>query len=168
VLGEIDADGSHQPEALPDLLAALDGADLVIGSRYVPGGAVRNWPWSRRLLSRAGNLYIRLLLAMPVRDATAGYRLFRRSALERIALDTVSSAGYVFQADLVFRTRQAELRVREVPIEFVERTRGSSKMTRAIALESLLRITQWGLRERVRRWRRSPETTGRGGSLSRT
>jgi dolichol-phosphate mannosyltransferase len=168
VLGEIDADGSHQPEALPDLLAALDGADLVIGSRYVPGGAVRNWPWSRRLLSRAGNLYIRLLLAMPVRDATAGYRLFRRSALERIALDTVSSAGYVFQADLVFRTRRAGLRVREVPIEFVERTRGSSKMTRAIALESLLRITQWGLRERVRRWRRSPETTGRGGSLSRT
>ena len=153
VIGEIDADGSHQPEQLPRLLAALEDADLVIGSRWVPGGSVTNWSVARELLSRGGNLYTRLLLGIHVRDATAGYRLFRRTTLEKIDLDDVSSYGYVFQADLAFRTLRAGLRVVEVPIEFVERVRGDSKMTRDVATESLRRITRWGLSERRRQLR---------------
>ena len=153
VIGEIDADGSHQPEQLPRLLAALEDADLVIGSRWVPGGSVTNWAFTRELLSRGGNLYTRLLLGIHVRDATAGYRLFRRTTLEKIDLDDVSSYGYVFQADLAFRTLRAGLRVVEVPIEFVERVRGDSKMTRDVATESLRRITRWGLSERRRQLR---------------
>ncbi len=153
VIGEIDADGSHQPEQLPRLLAALEDADLVIGSRWVPGGSVTNWAFTRELLSRGGNLYTRLLLGIHVRDATAGYRLFRRTTLEKIDLDDVSSYGYVFQADLAFRTLRAGLRVVEVPIEFVERVRGDSKMTRQVATESLRRITRWGLAERRRQLR---------------
>jgi dolichol-phosphate mannosyltransferase len=149
VIGEMDADGSHQPEQLPDLLAALSEADLVIGSRWVPGGSVVNWPLSRRVLSVGGNLYARLLLGIPVRDVTAGYRLFRRTTLERIDLASVESAGYIFQTDLAFRTLQAGLRVVEVPIEFVERVRGDSKMSRDVAVESLRRITSWGLRQRA-------------------
>ena len=153
LIGEIDADGSHQPEQLPRLLAAIEDADLVIGSRCVPGGSVTNWAFTRELLSRGGNLYTRLLLGIHVRDATAGYRLFRRTTLEKIDLDDVSSYGYVFQADLAFRTLRAGLRVVEVPIEFVERVRGDSKMTRAVATESLRRITRWGLLERRRQLR---------------
>ena len=148
VVGEMDADGSHQPEQLHLLLDALQDADLVIGSRWVPGGSVVNWPRSRELLSRGGNLYVRMLLGMPVRDATAGYRVFRRTALEAIDLRSVRSAGYVFQTDLAYRVLSAGLRVREVPIEFVERVRGDSKMSRDVATESLRRITAWGLRER--------------------
>ena len=147
-IGEMDADGSHQPEQLQRLLVGLRDADLVIGSRWVPGGSVVNWPWQRELLSRGGNLYVRVLLGIGVRDATAGYRLFRRSTLERIRLDEVRSTGYVFQTDLVTRTLQAGLTVREVPIEFVERVRGESKMSGQVALESLKRITWWGLRQR--------------------
>lgn len=159
VIGEMDADGSHQPEQLDRLLAAVaDGADLVIGSRWVPGGSVVNWPRRREVLSRGGNLYVRLLLGVSVRDATAGFRLFRRTTLEKIDLDAVQSTGYVFQTDLVARTLAAGLVVTEVPIEFVERVRGDSKMSGAVAAESLRRITAWGLRERreqVRRaWRR--------------
>ncbi|SDR99957.1 dolichol-phosphate mannosyltransferase [Nocardioides scoriae] len=153
VVGEMDADGSHQPEQLERLLAALVDADLVIGSRWVPGGSIVNWPKHRELLSRGGNLYTRLLLGMPVRDATAGYRLFRRATLERIHLEEIASLGYVFQADLAFRTVRAGLRVREVPIEFVERERGESKMSGAVATESLRRITRWGLGERSRQLR---------------
>jgi dolichol-phosphate mannosyltransferase len=148
VIGEMDADGSHQPEQLHLLLDALRDADLVIGSRWVPGGSVVNWPFRRELLSRGGNLYVRLLLGVPVRDATAGFRVFRRSALESIDLDSVQSTGYVFQTDLVVRCLRQGLRVREVPIEFVERVRGDSKMTGRVAAESLQRITAWGLRER--------------------
>ncbi len=148
VIGEMDADGSHQPEELHRLFAALADADLVIGSRWIAGGSVVNWPMSRRLLSRGGNLYVRALLGIEVRDSTAGYRLFRRSTLEKIDLGSVASTGYVFQADLAWRTIQAGLRVVEVPIEFVERERGESKMSPDIALESLKRITSWGLRER--------------------
>jgi dolichol-phosphate mannosyltransferase len=148
VIGEMDADGSHQPEQLQRLLTGLLDSDLVIGSRWVPGGSVVNWPWERELLSRGGNLYVRTLLGIGVRDATAGYRLFRRSTLEKIRLDEVRSTGYVFQTDLVARTLRAGLTVREVPIEFVERVRGESKMSGQVALESLKRITQWGLRER--------------------
>jgi dolichol-phosphate mannosyltransferase len=148
VLVEHDADGSHQPEQLYRLRSALLDADLVIGSRWVPGGSVVNWPWKRELLSRGGNLYVRLLLGVRVADATAGFRLFRRSTLEKIRLEEVRSTGYVFQTDLVTRTLRAGLTVREVPIEFVERVRGESKMTGRVALESLRRITWWGLKER--------------------
>ncbi|MFC7494189.1 MULTISPECIES: polyprenol monophosphomannose synthase [unclassified Nocardioides] len=154
VIGEMDADGSHQPEQLDRLLDALGDADLVIGSRWVPGGAVVNWPLRRELLSRGGNLYVRLLLGVPVHDATAGYRLFRRTTLEKIDLASVESTGYVFQTDMVARTLQAGLTVREVPIEFVERVRGDSKMSGAVASESLRRITVWGLRERAAQVRR--------------
>jgi dolichol-phosphate mannosyltransferase len=153
VIGEMDADGSHQPEQLPDLLAALEEADLVIGSRWVRGGTVVNWPLSRKVLSVGGNLYARLLLGIAVRDVTAGYRLFRRTTLERIDLQSVESAGYIFQTDLAFRTLRAGLRVVEVPIEFVERERGNSKMSRDVAVESLRRITAWGVRERLRQLR---------------
>ena len=148
VVGEMDADGSHQPEQLHRLLDALAEADVVIGSRWVPGGSVVNWPVRRELLSRGGNRYVRLLLGISVRDATAGYRLFRRTALETIDLSQVRSTGYVFQTDLVWRALHHGLVVREVPIEFVERVLGDSKMSGAVAGESLVRITAWGLRER--------------------
>jgi dolichol-phosphate mannosyltransferase len=155
VIGEMDADGSHQPEQLRRLLEALVDADLVIGSRYVPGGSVVNWPMRREALSRGGNLYVRVLLGIAIRDATAGYRVFRRSALEKIDLGSVESAGYVFQTDLVTRCLRAGLTVREVPIEFIERVRGDSKMSGAVASESLRRITRWGLRERRDQVRRA-------------
>ncbi|MGZ4476145.1 MAG: polyprenol monophosphomannose synthase [Nocardioides sp.] len=148
VIGEMDADGSHQPEQLHRLLEALRSADLVIGSRYVRGGSVVNWPLSRQALSRGGNLYVRMLLGLSIRDATAGFRVFRRETLEKIELASVESAGYVFQTDLATRTVRAGLVVKEVPIEFVERVRGASKMSGAVASESLKRVTRWGLQER--------------------
>lgn len=151
VIGEMDADGSHQPEELPRLIQALADADMVIGSRWVAGGSVVNWPWRRRALSVAGNWYARTILGVDVRDITAGYRLFRRETLERIALHEVESAGYCFQADLAFRALKADMTIIEVPIRFVERVRGASKMNTAIAVESLILITKWGLRERYRR-----------------
>jgi dolichol-phosphate mannosyltransferase len=149
VIVEMDADGSHQPEELPQLLAALGDADLVIGSRWIPGGSIVNWSRGREALSRGGNLYVRALLGIDVHDATSGFRVFRRPALEKIDLRTVRSAGYVFQTDLVARTLDAGLSVREVPIEFVERVRGTSKMSARVAIESLRRITGWGLRQRL-------------------
>jgi dolichol-phosphate mannosyltransferase len=153
VVGEMDADGSHQPEQLPRLLDALADADLVIGSRWVRGGSVVNWPLARKALSVGGNIYARMALGIPVRDVTAGYRVFRRSTLEAIDLGSVVSSGYCFQADLAWRTSQAGMRIVEVPIEFVERERGQSKMDRAVATESLRRITGWGLAERRRQAR---------------
>ena len=168
VIGEMDADGSHQPEQLGALLTSLLDADLVIGARWVPGGSVVNWPRWREALSRGGNLYVRLLLGIPVRDATAGFRLYRRTTLEKIDLSSVRSTGYVFQTDLVVRTLAAGLTVREVPIEFVERVRGDSKMSGAVAVESMRLITRWGLRERaeqargrVRRVWQARESAGR-------
>jgi dolichol-phosphate mannosyltransferase len=155
VVGEMDADGSHQPEQLHRLLEALLDADLVIGSRWIPGGSVVNWPLRREALSRGGNLYVRVLLGISIKDATAGFRVFRRSALEKIDLASVQSTGYVFQTDLVTRCLRAGLAVREVPIEFVERVRGDSKMSGAVAIESLRRITRWGLRERREQVRRA-------------
>ena len=153
-LVEMDADGSHQPEELPRLLAALAGADLVLGSRYVPGGAVLNWPRSRELLSRAGNTYARLMLGLGLQDATGGYRVFRASTLRRIGLDDVDSQGYCFQVDLARRTIGAGLTVTEVPITFEERQRGASKMSRKIVLEALWRVTGWGIAARLRPARR--------------
>ncbi len=168
VIGELDADGSHQPEQMGRLLDVLGDADLVIGSRWVPGGTVVDWPWQRKALSRGGNLYVRLLLGISVRDATAGYRLFRRTTLEKIELDSVRSSGYVFQTDLAYRVVRAGLTVREVPIDFIERVRGDSKMSADVARESLMLITLWGLHERVRRVRRSlGRSLGRAESRAR-
>lgn len=157
VFVEMDADGSHQPEQLPRLLAALRRSDLVIGSRWVAGGAVHNWPRSRMLLSRGGNTYARLVLGIPVRDSTAGFRAFRRTTLEKIGLDDVESQGYCFQVDLAWRTLQRGLTVTEVPITFVEREVGTSKMSRTIVAEALWRVTAWGLSARLRRQRRTME-----------
>jgi dolichol-phosphate mannosyltransferase len=150
VLVEMDADGSHQPEQLPDLLAALADADLVLGSRWVRGGSVVNWPRSRELLSRGGNTYVRLALGLGLRDATGGFRAFRRETLDKLDLDAVASQGYCFQVDLARRAVSQELRVVEVPIEFVEREHGVSKMSGAIVREALWRVTVWGLARPLR------------------
>jgi dolichol-phosphate mannosyltransferase len=149
VVVEMDADGSHPPEQLPRLLTALQQADLVLGSRYVPGGAVVNWPPSRELLSRGGNLYTRMLLGLGLRDATGGYRAYRRSVLEAIDYGRVASQGYCFQVDLARRVVRAGYRAVEVPITFVERERGESKMTGAIVREALLRTSRWGVEYRA-------------------
>jgi len=159
-LVEIDADGSHPPEVLPSMLAAAADADLVIGSRWVPGGKVVNWPWQRELLSRGANLYTRALLGMPVGDATAGYRVYRASALRTIGLEDIASQGYCFQVDLTWQTIQAGLKVIEVPITFVERQIGASKMSRDIMLESLTKISGWGLEYR---WHQVRGLTSRRG-----
>ena len=153
VLVEMDADGSHQPEELPRLLAALEGADLVLGSRYVPGGRVVNWPRHRETLSRGGNVYARLALGVPLRDATGGYRAFRADALRRLDLDDVASQGYCFQVDLVWRAVQSGLRVVEVPITFIERVEGTSKMSSAIVFEALVKVTGWGVAKQFGRLR---------------
>jgi dolichol-phosphate mannosyltransferase len=154
-LVEMDADGSHQPVDLGSLLdASRDGADLVLGSRWVPGGRVVNWPWYRRLISRAGTRYAQIMLGLDVKDATGGYRVFRRHALERLRLDDVASQGYCFQIDMVRRTVAAGMTIVEVPITFVERTQGESKMSGAIVREALWRVTLWGLARRLRRLRR--------------
>lgn len=149
VLVEHDADGSHQPEQLPRLLDALHDADLVLGSRYVRGGEVQNWPLSREILSRGGNIYTRLALGIPLQDATGGYRAFRRETLEGIGLDEVASAGYCFQVDLAWRAIKAGFKVVEVPITFVERERGQSKMSQSIVIEAMARVGRWGLAYRA-------------------
>ena len=146
---EMDADGSHQPEQLPDLLAALTDADVVLGSRWVPGGKVSNWPKSREVLSRGANAYARVALGIPLRDATGGYRVYRAEVLRSFDLTTVRSQGYCFQVDLALRSWQHGYRVVEVPISFVERALGASKMNRGIVLEALWRVTVWGVRARL-------------------
>jgi dolichol-phosphate mannosyltransferase len=148
VVVEMDADGSHAPEQLPRLLAALENADLVLGSRYVPGGEVVNWPRSREVLSRGGNLYTRIMLRLPLKDATGGYRAYRRAVLDALPLGKISSQGYCFQVDLAWQTWRRGYRVVEVPITYVERERGESKMSRKIVAEALWRVTVWGLRSR--------------------
>jgi glycosyltransferase involved in cell wall biosynthesis len=160
---EMDADGSHAPEQLPSLLAALERADLVLGSRWVPGGSVVDWPRRRSLLSRGGNAYTRVMLGLPVRDATGGYRAYRRVVLETLELGGVASQGYCFQVDLVWRAWQAGFTVTEVPIRFVERAAGVSKMNRSIVTEALWRVTVWGVlrrtRDRPRRRARASRST---------
>lgn len=150
---EMDADGSHQPEQLPALLAAIADADVVIGSRWVRGGAVRNWPRHRKVLSVGANLYTKALIGMPVNDATAGYRVYRSSALTTMSLDGVQSQGYCFQVDLTLRAIRAGLTVVEVPITFVEREVGVSKMGGQIVREALVSVTRWGVSHRVRQAR---------------
>lgn len=151
VVVEMDADGSHSPAQLPRLLAALEQADLVLGSRWVPGGEVVNWPASRELLSRCGNAYTRIVLRLPLRDATGGYRAYRRAVLDTLPLEEVASQGYCFQVDLAWQVWKAGHTIVEVPITFVERERGTSKMSRSIVLEALWRVTWWGLRSAARR-----------------
>jgi dolichol-phosphate mannosyltransferase len=148
VVVEMDADGSHAPEELPRLLAALSEADLVLGSRYVPGGRLVGWPRHRQLISRVGNLYAMLALGVRIRDITGGFRAYRRAVLEKIELDEVASQGYCFQVDLAWRTIEAGFRVAEVPITFTERLAGISKMSRSVVTEALLLVTVWGLRHR--------------------
>ncbi len=149
-LVEIDADGSHPPSVLPQMIQAAAHADLVIGSRWVPGGSVQNWPRQRQALSRGANLYTRVLLGMQVRDATAGYRVYRSDALQALHLEDVASAGYCFQIDLTWRAAQAGMRIMEIPITFVEREVGVSKMDSDIMRESLVSITVWGIHYRAR------------------
>jgi dolichol-phosphate mannosyltransferase len=144
VVVEMDADGSHSPEELPRLLDALQDADLVLGSRWVPGGKVVNWPKSRMVISRGGNLYTRIALGLPLGDATGGFRAYRMTALDSIDLDAVASQGYCFQVDLAYRIWRAGLRVVEVPITFAERERGQSKMSSSIVREAFWRVTVWG------------------------
>lgn len=151
VMVEMDADGSHQPEELPRLLSALEDADLVIGARWVPGGKVLNWPKRREALSRGANTYARLMLGFHLHDATGGYRAFRAATLDKIDLDAVESRGYCFQIDLALRALRQGLRVVEVPITFVERVHGTSKMSRDVMAEAALRITQWGVSGRAGR-----------------
>ncbi len=155
VLVEMDADGSHSPEQLPRLLRALADADLVLGSRWVPGGAVVNWPLRRQVISRGGNLYTRLALGFALRDATGGFRAYRRDVLLAIDYQAVASQGYCFQVDLARRAVDAGFRVVEVPITFVERERGESKMSGAIVREALWRVTQWGTAHRIDQARRA-------------
>ncbi len=150
---EMDADGSHDPAELPALLAALADADLVVGSRWVRGGTVRNWPRSRELLSRGGNAYARVMLGLSVHDATGGYRAYRAATLNDIGLHSVRSQGYCFQIDLTLRAVRAGKKVVEVPITFTERAHGNSKMSRAIVAEALWKVTEWGVTGRVGRRR---------------
>lgn len=145
VLVEMDGDGSHQPEQLPRLLDALKDADLAVGSRWVAGGEIENWPLRRMLLSRAGSLYARVVLGLPFHDITGGYRAFRASALETIGLNGVASQGYCFQIDMLWHAHRAKLRVVEVPITFVERRFGVSKMDSGIVREAIFRVTLWGI-----------------------
>jgi dolichol-phosphate mannosyltransferase len=147
----MDADGSHQPEQLPALLEAATRADVVLGSRWVPGGRVVNWLKSREMLSRNANKYTQLILGIKVKDTTSGFRVYRATALRQIALDEVKSQGYAFQVDMTLRVIQAGLTVTEVPITFVERRHGASKMSRAVIFEAFWRLARWGLVKRLHR-----------------
>ena len=142
---EIDADGSHDPAELPRMLELARDADLVLGSRWVRGGAVRNWPWLRQAISRTANAYSRLMLRSRIRDITAGFRVFRADALQSLELDAVSSQGYCFQIELAWRLERAGGTIVEHPITFVERENGRSKMHLGIVAEALLRVTVWGM-----------------------
>lgn len=148
VMVEMDADGSHQPEQLYRLLDAIDEADLVIGSRRVPGGEMVNWPWYRKLISLAGSVYPRVMLGMKLSDPTAGFRAYRAQVLRDIDLDAVESRGYGFQIDMTFRTARLGKRILEVPITFVERELGQSKMSGNIITEAVGNVTKWGLTAR--------------------
>lgn len=150
VLVEMDADGSHAPEQLHRLLDAVDvAADLAIGSRYIPGGTVRNWPWRRLALSKTANTFSRLTLGIDVHDITAGYRAYRREVLEAIDLDGVDSKGYCFQIELTWRTVCSGFTIVEVPITFTERKLGVSKMSGSNIREALIKVTRWGIEGRM-------------------
>ena len=150
VVVEMDADLSHDPADVPRLLQRVRDADLVIGSRYVPGGRIRNWGRTRRLLSRGGNLYARAWLGFAVRDSTSGFRAYRTEALMTEDLGSLGSEGYAFQIELTRRLHRAGRTIVEVPITFVERIQGRSKMSRAIVAEAMLSVTRWGIADRLR------------------
>jgi dolichol-phosphate mannosyltransferase len=156
---EMDADGSHGPEDLPRMLEALSDADLVVGSRYVPGGSVVNWPKRREVLSRGGNLYSRVALGVKVNDITAGFRAYRREVLEKLDLDAIASHGYCFQIDLTWRTDEAGFEIVEVPITFTERAIGESKMSGSIVREAVIRVGSWGVKRRWQQLRRLVKRT---------
>jgi dolichol-phosphate mannosyltransferase len=149
LIAQMDADGSHRPEDLPKLLAEVANADAVIGSRYVPGGTVVNWPKSREILSRGANVYNRLMLGVRIKDATGGFRVYRAETLRKIDLRSIDSAGYCFQIDMTLRVLQAGLVLTEVPITFVERELGASKMSNAVIVEAFTRVAQWGIEARL-------------------
>ncbi|MBV8305249.1 MAG: polyprenol monophosphomannose synthase [Acidimicrobiia bacterium] len=152
VLMEMDSDFSHDPDDIPRLLQGIeDGADLVIGSRYVPGGQIPHWPWHRRALSKYGNRYSAAMLRLDVRDVTAGYRAYRGEMVDRIDLDAVRAEGYGFQVEMTYFVARAGGRIAEVPIKFVDRVRGTSKMSTNIVVEAIALVTWWGLRDRVTR-----------------
>jgi dolichol-phosphate mannosyltransferase len=151
VLVQIDADLSHDPAVLPELIAALEsGADLAIGSRYVPGGAVPYWPWRRRALSRYGNMYARFMLRTDVQDGTAGFRAFRADTLKTVDYETTRAKGYGFQMELAYRVVETGGRIVEVPITFLDRVRGNSKMSMYVMVEEMALISWWGIRDRWR------------------
>lgn len=153
-LVEMDADLSHDPATLPRLLDALgDDVDLVIGSRYVPGGAVPNWPTHRLLLSRWGNRYVHIALGLPVNDATAGFRAYRGESLARIDLARVRADGYAFQIEMAYMVERGGGRIVEVPIAFTDRVRGTSKMSGRIVVEAMVLVSWWGFRDRILRRR---------------
>jgi dolichol-phosphate mannosyltransferase len=158
VLVQMDADLSHDPRALPELLARRDevGADLVIGSRYVPGGSIPDWPAHRRLLSKYGNLYVRLVLGLGVHDATTGFRAWRAAAVKDLGITATSAEGYGFMIESNYVVARAGHRAVEVPIRFLDRARGQSKMSGAIIVEALGLVTWWGVRDRVLRRRKRP------------
>lgn len=154
VLIEMDSDLSHPPEVLPALVAAVEhGADLAIGSRYVPGGSIPNWAWHRRKLSRWGNRYAGAMLGLGVRDATAGFRAYQASILRAIHVEDVRADGYAFQIEMAYAVARAGGRIVEVPIAFVDRVRGTSKMSGRIVVEALVLVTGWAVRDRLLRRR---------------
>lgn len=155
---EMDADLSHEPEALPALVAPLaDGKELVIGSRYIPGGVIPNWAWHRRLLSRGGNLYASTLLGLGVADATAGFRAYAAPLLSRLDLDGIRAEGYGFQIEMTYAAKQAGAPILEVPIRFVDRVEGESKMSTFIVVEALGLVTLWGLQRLFSSRRGTPQ-----------
>jgi dolichol-phosphate mannosyltransferase len=152
VIIQMDCDLSHDPAMIPTLLDAVaDGVDCAIGSRYVPGGSTPGWPLHRRLLSRWGNRYTAWVLRLGIRDATGGFRAYRSTTLERIDIDSTQANGYAFQSEVAFRMVEARLRLEEIPITFVDREFGTSKMSVRIMAESMARVTSWGVRARLRR-----------------
>lgn len=146
VLVEMDADGSHDPQDLKRILEEIPNYDCVLGSRWVPGGKVVNWPLSRQILSRGGNLYARKMLGFDIGDSTGGFRAYKTSALRNIDLNLIDSQGYCFQVDMVRRLVSQGLKMKEVPITFTERTIGTSKMSRNIVLEAFVKIGIWGIK----------------------
>jgi dolichol-phosphate mannosyltransferase len=150
VIVQMDADLSHDPSELPTMFAALDaGADAVIGSRYIPGGSIPNWPWHRRALSKWGNRYTAIVTGMPIKDATSGYRAYRADMLKAIDFGTTRAKGYGFQMETAYRVRRAGGKIVEVPITFTDRVKGESKLTLSVAAEELTLVTWWGVRDRV-------------------